>query len=359
MLLTRATVQVWLAFLVVAGPGFGADGRPEYFVSPNGRDDATGETQDQALRSITEGLRRARALGGATLRVLPGVYGKETESFPLEPPPYTTITAETPADPPRIIAGTRLLPVFWVHGIPWEPAPERDGEPPWPEPDEHAPLLSHLIIQDGGRCWGGTGGGILVEEATLFVTDCEVVENHSGSGSGVTAADGSKVVFRKSKINRNYGCGGTVDVGTGVFLSNGSIAAFEDCEIVANDGGLGHAGVYADFNVHLFMRDCGILDNYGSPLRANSSRVTLDHCIISGHPIDGDNAEAPIAIHRGHLILRDSLVYGNEGTASSLVLAQSSGLISGSTIAYNSGGSVEARYSLDVCLPAMETVLKC
>src|SRR6266540_1876919 len=325
--------------LLLAAPGFGAEGRPEYFVSPKGSDAATGETEDQPLRSITEGLRRARTLGGATLRVLPGVYGEGRESFPIEPPASTTITAQDPSDPPRIIAGTRLLPVFWVHGIPWEPAPERDGEPPWPEPDEHAPVLSHLRIEDGGRCWGGTGGGILVEGATLLVTDCEVVENHSGRGSGVTVVDGSKVVFRRCKINRNYGCGGTVDRGTGVHLSNGSIGAFEDCEIVKNDGQEGHAGLYASVNVQLFMRDCRILDNYGSPLRADRTRVTLDRCIISGHPIDTSNADAPIAINAGHLVLRDSLVYGNEGAGSSLVLSDCRALISGSTIAYNSGGS--------------------
>src|SRR6266540_5886532 len=110
MRVSAATVQVWLAFLLVPAVALGADGRPEYFVSPNGRDDATGETEDQGLRSITEGLRRARMVGGATLRVLPGVYGEGTESFPLQPAPYTTITAQDPADPPRIIAGTRLLP---------------------------------------------------------------------------------------------------------------------------------------------------------------------------------------------------------------------------------------------------------
>ncbi len=328
--------------LLVTFAGVGADGRPEYFVGANGRDDASGESEDQALRSITEGLRRARMPGGAILRILPGVYGKETESFPLEPPPYTTITAQDQAHPPRIIAGTRLLPVFWVHDIQWEPAPEQDGEPPWPEPDENAPVLSHLIIQDGGRCWGGTGGGILVEGATLLVTDCEVVENHSGRGSGVTVVDGSKVVFRRCKINRNYGCGGTVDQGTGVHLSSGSIGAFEDCEILGNDGQLGTAGVHTLFNVQLFMRDCRILDNYGNPLAAERTRVTLERCVISGHPLDGDNAEAPISIYEGHLVLRDCLVYGNRGGRSSLVLSESSGLISGSTIAYNSGGSYGA-----------------
>ncbi len=90
------------------------------------------------------------------------------------------------------------------------------------------------------------------------------------------------------------------------------------------------------------MSDCRILDNYGNPLAAERTRVTLDRCVISGHPIDGDNAEAPIVIHEGHLVLRDCLVYGNQGGRSSLALSESSGLISGSTIAYNSGGSYRA-----------------
>jgi hypothetical protein len=259
-LVTLKTDRAGILFLLLFAPGFAADGKPEFFVSPKGRDDAGGETEDQALQSITEGLRRARRLGGAMLRVLPGVYGKATESFPLEPPAYTTITAENPADYPRIIAGTRLLPVFSVHGIPWEPASDRDGEPPWPEPDEQAPVLSHLSIEDGGDCWGGESGGILVEGATLFVTDCEVVENHSGRGSGVTAVNGSKVVFRRCKINRNYGCHGTVDRGTGVHLSNGSIGVFEVCEIVGNDGQRGAAGVHTSFQVQLFMIHEGLPD---------------------------------------------------------------------------------------------------
>ena len=327
--------------LLLAAPGFGAEGRPEYFVSPKGSDAATGETEDQPLRSITEGLRRARTLGGATLRVLPGVYGEGRESFPLVPPPYTTISAQDPADPPRI-GGTFQSPVFWVQGIDWNPPPDKGDEPPWPEPDEHAPVLSHLRIEDGGACSGGTGGGILVKGATLLVTDCEVVDNHTSlDGAGVAALDRSKVIFRRCKINRNYACGGTfVHAGTAVFLYNGSIGGFEDCELVENDGQEGHAGVFAHSNVQLFMRDCRILDNYGSPVRAaDRTKVTLDRCVISGHLIDSSNADAPIAINAGHLVLRDSLVYGNEGAGSSLVLSDCSALISGSTIAYNSGGS--------------------
>jgi hypothetical protein len=87
------------------------------------------------------------------------------------------------------------------------------------------------------------------------------------------------------------------------------------------------------------MRDCRILDNYGNPLITERTRVTLDHCVISGHPIDGDNADAPIAVYDGHFVLRDSLVYANDGVGSSIALSNCSAVITGSTIAYNSGGS--------------------
>jgi hypothetical protein len=313
----------------------------ELFVSPQGNDLASGDSLAAPLRSITQALRRARSCGGGTIRVLPGVYGPATEIFPLEPPPWTTIEAYDPSQKPRI-GGTRDAPAIWVHDIPADIAPwPETGDPPWPEPDPHAPVLSGLLIQDAGFCPGGCGGGLQATRGTVHLLDCDFLENHAGSnGAGLHAEDGSKVVARGCRFLGNFPCGFTVQVGTGISIESGSLGAFDRCAISENDGNEGIAGTWVRYDCQFFLRDCRILDNYGGSVGIYvRSSAFIERTVISGHPPCDCAGSAPLDVNLGRLVLKDSLIYANGGQyTTGILLINTPARIDGCIVAYNEGG---------------------
>jgi len=340
-------VAVYLAFGLgtVASPSAAAKDLL-LFVSTTGDDYARGESVDSALRSITEALRRAEGAGGAVIRVLPGRYDAETEEFPLRPPANTEITAYDPENKPRI-GSTNREPIFWIQNIPRKEETEADlwegTQLLWPEADGYAPILSHLVLEDGGDDWfGRMGGGLLVTRGTVLVTDCDIVDNHTIIwGAAVAAIEYSKVIMRNSRIARNR-------EKTAIYLEKGTIARFDECDIFDNNGQLGTAGIYAwgrpdmAFSIHLFMRNCRIFNNFGSPLNVTNTFMWMEDSVISGHPIEADFASAAIeAILYSDLRFENCLIYGNEGAYATIQAGSGcSILMNGCTIAYNSGGSI-------------------
>ena len=309
----------------------------ELFVSPAGNDAASGGVTTP-LRSITAAIARAKTVGGVTIRVLPGSYTAATESFPLEPGPFTVITAHDPTQRPKI-GGTDDFPIFWVHDIPANiPTWPAVGEPAWPEPDAHAPILENLILRDGGMCPGGIGGGLKVTGGSVYLIGCDLVENHTGlTGAGLAAEGSSKVVAKGCRIARNFHCSVISNEGVGIALFTASVGVFDSCEIIENDSNEGTAGLVADQGCEVFMRNSRILDNYGSPFRAWGAKALIKRCIISGHPIYGP-ASAALEVTNGDLRLRDSLIYAN-GCGYGVLLFESYGEIDGCVVAYNELGS--------------------
>jgi hypothetical protein len=340
MQVLAATFQAFSATLLLASGALLAT-PVDLFVSPQGNDLASGNSLAAPLRSITQALRRARSCAGTRIRVLPGTYGPATETFPLEPPPWTTIEAYDPSQKPRI-GGTRDAPAFWVHDIPAEIAPwPETGDPPWPEADPHAPVLSGLRIQDAGFCPGGYGGGLQATRGTVHLIDCDFIENHAGPrGAGLHAEEGSKVIAERCSIRRNYPCGFVGNEGTGVSIETGSLGAFDRCAISQNRGNEGVAGLLVRFECQVFLRDCRILDNYGSPVRINSfSNAFIERTAISGHPFCPFSGSAPLDVNLGRVVLRDSLIYANGGSyTTGVLLINTPARIDGCIVAYNEGG---------------------
>ena len=336
-----STLAIAAAFSVVDVPLLsGGPASPEFFVSTNGDDTADGISIDTSLRSITEALGRADSAGGAVIRVLPGTYDAATEVFPLEPSANTHVVAYDPDDKPRI-GGTIDYPVFWIRDIPADivPWPE-EGEPPWPEPDPHAPVLSGLRIHDGGQCPGGVGGGVKLTRGSVHLIDCDIVENHTGlRGAGISAEESSKLIAERCRISRNFKCSVFVNNGTAVWLEQGSVVALDRCELYHNVSNEGTAGIDADMDCQLFLRDSHVLDNHGGALRAfGSSNVSISRCVISGHLNCPCPGLAPLTVNRGHLILKDSLIYANGDAIGILIGSESTARIDGCVVTHNEGG---------------------
>src|SRR5213593_698595 len=114
--MTRCSLAILIVLLlwsVLSGQG----PKPEFYVAPYGSNSADGTSVGTPLRSIQEGLSRARAQSSATIWVLPGNYNAVSETFPLEVPANTTVAGVDPGNKPRI-GGTFDWPVFFIHDIP-------------------------------------------------------------------------------------------------------------------------------------------------------------------------------------------------------------------------------------------------
>ena len=330
-LLIVAALCVVDVSLVSGGPA-----APELFVSTDGDDAADGTSIDTSLRTITEALARAESAGGAVIRVLPGTYDATTEVFPLEPSANTHVVAYDPDDKPRI-GGTIDYPVFWIRDIPADivPWPE-EGEPAWPQPDPHAPVLSGLRIQDGGQCPGGVGGGVKLTGGSVHLIDCDIVENHTGlRGAGISAEEGSKLIAERCHISRNFKCSVFVNNGTAVWLEQDSVVALDRCEMDHNVSNEGTAGIDARGNCQLFLKDSRVVDNHGGALRVfGASNVSISRSVISGHLNCPCPTLAPLTVNRGRLILKDSLIYAN-GDGHGIILNKTPAQIDGCVVAYN------------------------
>ena len=193
--------------------------------------------------------------------------------------------------------------------------------------------LVNVVVRRGGARFDTTmirGGGILVESgATLLLDRVTVRDSFATWGGGIAVINGT-VRARHLTITGNVG-----DYGVAIY-QEGDNAVFEcDQCAVANNGSenlqsgqpTGVAGQFAGgsvvFRNSIFVRnrrnpDCGACGTAG--LDVIGATVELEHCTLvgmRGHrvplPDDPMVYGSAVVVSAGSVVLRNSLVFGNEG----------------------------------------------
>jgi hypothetical protein len=202
-------------------------------------------------------------------------------------------------------------------------------------------LLQHLIIAHGdgsGNCGGfGCGGGVYIENTSVHVGGCEIIDNvgsttGGGLGGGICAY-GSAVEMQSSRVVSNaastdpvasgIGCGG------GIYVNTGSVSLVEN-EILDNVGRTAWSG--SGGGVYLYaVTSADVLTNvirgnkaglaawagYGGGLYvSNSSAVTVASNRIEGnwtsaHPTQGAGYGGGVYVVDSDVHLARNTVIGN------------------------------------------------
>lgn len=185
--------------------------------------------------------------------------------------------------------------------------------------------LVNLVVRRGGAPFDTSiikGGGILVESgATLLLDRVTIRESYAAQGAGVAVLNAT-VRARHLTIAENRG-----EAGVAIY-QDGENAVFEcdQCAVARNDGvSTGAAGLFANgtvvFRNSIFVRNRASVSCLGcgtGGLEVLGAAVELEHCTLvgmQGHRGDPDDPTvygSAVDVSAGSVVLRNSLVFGNE-----------------------------------------------
>jgi hypothetical protein len=185
-----------------------------------------------------------------------------------------------------------------------------------------APQFLDCLIRRNHCFATGSGGGLVVLDASLTMTNCLVQDNFGGSGGGLSAESStaafSRCTFLGNRATRTEGPGG------GLSLGFGTIATLEDCLIGRNrvegtDSGADGGGVRAwGGSNSLTIRRCTIAANeaaggLGGGVSIADCYPIIEQSIIASNGPGAGLYCAPEPLGGGAFTVSCSDLYGNAG----------------------------------------------
>jgi hypothetical protein len=167
-------------------------------------------------------------------------------------------------------------------------------------------LVAGLTISNGNA--GLSGGGGILNQATLTVSNCAILGNTAARVGGGIANDGTLTVCN-STIARNQAIGGGETSGAGGGLNNccGGPAVLLNTTIASNSVSFGSpigGGIYN--GTSLFMTNCTVVGNDSasddggiSNTGSGPPQATIAGCIIASNTIAGSNPDVSGAFTSG------------------------------------------------------------
>ena len=166
--------------------------------------------------------------------------------------------------------------------------------------------LQYLTITGGRRAGYGDGGGIL-NNGTLTINHCTIVDNTTEgfSGGGVANEEGGTLTIKNSLVKGNSASGAG-----GVW--NGGTLTMEDCVVEENTCSYSGGGIGS--NRDMTLKNCTIRNNR-STMRSHSGggvytigTATMSNCTVQGNSAATDGGGI---YNRGDLLLISSTVVNN------------------------------------------------
>ncbi|MDD4372378.1 MAG: T9SS type A sorting domain-containing protein [Bacteroidales bacterium] len=135
-----------------------------------------------------------------------------------------------------------------------------------------------------------SNGAILLNKAVADIRNCVFNDNNGGNNGGAMMIDESEVNILDTEIIRNISESGIGGNGSGIFAS---YSAVKMQRVVLNENYCGPTSVYFTKGGALFLymsmieMDSVIMSNnvanVGGAINANSSELSMRHCLINGH----------------------------------------------------------------------------
>jgi len=166
--------------------------------------------------------------------------------------------------------------------------------------------LQYLTITGGRRAGYGDGGGIL-NNGTLAINHCTIVDNSTEgyAGGGVANEDRATLTIKNSLVKGNSASG---DGG----VWNGGTLTMEDC--IVEDNTCSYSGGGIGSNSTMTLKNCTIRNNR-STMRSHSGggvytigTATMSNCTVQGNSAATDGGGITT---RGHLLLIRCTVANN------------------------------------------------
>lgn len=217
--------------------------------------------------------------------------------------------------------------------------------------------VAGLVIKNGNSSNANTGsvtssinnasiaqdiaGGVYILDANVELTDCEIVDNNSRMGSGITSVLFSNTTLRRCKVERNS----TTGNGAGIYVEgvreSEDVATFYvyDSSISANIGAGTAAGLYSIYQCGIYVHNSTISNNVSTNAGAGiyvreGTRGYIVNSTIYGN-ISGPGATS--GVKRAGL-----LVYGTSSVSTSFDVINT-------TITANSGRTLGGYGALQYC----------
>jgi len=339
----------------------------DLFVSQSGDNSNSGLTAEEAVVSINEAVARLRQYKEAgRIIILPGLYNRTTQTFPIILTEGISVIGADPQDRP-VIKGNLCDPgdpipfcwdsfeaasIFLLDG--------RDGH--FQEPY----IITDLVLTRGTGlyvdagpigCMPGTncprgptyrlsfGGAILSLGARLVLQNCVLTQNLAwGAGGAIALLRGSEGLIEDCEIYDNGIAGSFAGLGTAVLAFADSSLVIKQCRIY--DNGMNAAGAgFGDCatlgavciweNSTLEMSHSILARNCHAALFLHESQASLRRCEISEH-VNGARYPGAIEARSSYLELDRVAIFHNWGDFCAIYLQmRSSALVANLTVMNN------------------------
>jgi hypothetical protein len=191
--------------------------------------------------------------------------------------------------------------------------------------------LEALTLANGLPAWGSTphnswGGGLMVEDGALTVSNCVFRDNETAIGGGAHVVGTGAPVFEDCVFDGNL----ATEV-AGLLIRGACDPLVARCTFRNGDGAMYSGGVSWQGSGEALMEDCLVESNHGGGLEIFGA-ATLARCTVRGNTADYGGGGIVVDLY-GDLVLEDCLVEAN--TAATL----------GGGVWVTGGGALDARDS--------------
>ena len=225
--------------------------------------------------------------------------------------------------------------------------------------------ISNIKVQNGF----GSGGGMLIEDATVVLNNCQISQNlgSQNTGAGILINNDANVTILNSTINNNINSNG---IGGGLAVAGlNSTLTITNSTLSNNVAGVGGAiDIITPCNITINSSTIAnnISQGNGGGIYLNSGFISLNNCFVGNNDaqnvqdtgndlrVNPDSSDTRILSVQGHNLFSDSTgfeFFPGANTSGNLFVQPGTDLIS-STLSDN-GGATQT-LSLTACSPAID-----
>ncbi|MBX7104849.1 MAG: right-handed parallel beta-helix repeat-containing protein, partial [Gemmataceae bacterium] len=187
-------------------------------------------------------------------------------------------------------------------------------------PAKTAITFSGFQIRDGNVT--GKGGGILIGDESVTISNCSVISNNAsdnGGGICILSANGSLKMMNSGVFYNNVPAGKS---GGGIQVDTGSSVIIQNTTIRSNSAGINGGGINFDNGGTLLLENSTLAantaDNQGAGFRCfGAGNLTVRGSTLAGNSSGGTGGAIVLVGFTGALNVQNSTITGNLASAGS------------------------------------------